>query len=438
MHSHEGQVVAGKYRIGALIGAGGMGRVYQAHHLLLEGEVALKFLNRAASDSEVVRERFRREAQVLARLRHPGVVSVLDFGEHAGELYMAMEWVKGVSLAAEIEDPQKPLSLERIGALFDQLLDVLEVVHAAGVVHRDLKPENVMLMGERLKVLDFGLALTEDAAGKTTRLTQTGSVQGTPHYMSPEQCRGAEVGPATDVYAVGCMLFEALAGVPPFDAMDTAGLMTQQMFVEAPLIASVGIKREIPMGLERVVQHAMTKSEAARPTALQFREALRLALAGKDADSQLARATQERLDAAMLNREARALGSVVERRGVTSQQPDGFPRVAVWTDDEPTARALRDLLSVNGIRVTLRQGPDVPPTDVEGDPIRALVLTSADGQRADILRACNDSRPFMVVGVTDVQEVTHWIAKGAADVVLVQTAQDELAKKVKRMLKRKR
>nr|MBK7064237.1 serine/threonine protein kinase [Deltaproteobacteria bacterium] len=163
-----------------------------------------------------MRARFRREAVVLARLRHPNIVSVIDYGEHQGELFLVMELLRGFSLDTQVMAGGLTMPVPRVVSVIDQVLQVLEA-HAAGVVHRDLKPENVMLdAGDRtdkVKVLDFGIAAFDDER-TVEKLTRTGTVRGTPQYMSPEQCVGQDVGPPGDVYAVGIILYELLLGRP--------------------------------------------------------------------------------------------------------------------------------------------------------------------------------------------------------------------------------
>jgi eukaryotic-like serine/threonine-protein kinase len=440
-----GRVLDGKFRIEALIGAGGMGRVYRATHLSLGEPVAVKFLLAELARSATTRERFRREAQALARLRHPGIVSVLDFGEANDELYMAMELVSG-SVLADLIHPQGPeLSLLRLGDVFSQILSVLEMAHREGVVHRDLKPENVMLVENKdrrdlVKILDFGLALVNDPKKVAERLTETGTVHGTPHYMSPEQCKGIEVGAPTDVYAVGCMLFEAISGVPPFDAEEMAGLMAQQMFVEPPPLASVGQKRTVSVGLEKVVRSALAKAAAERPTAGELRDALAAAIAGTDPDAMIARSADERIAAAGLSREDRALTGV-GRKGEAQASGSGVvPRVCVWADGSAPSRDLRDSLSVNGLRVTMWEQATPPPRDVNGDPVAAvLVATWADGAtRLTQLRSAGDARPVLCVGAESARDVAELIRAGASDVTLRGATQDDVAKKTKRAVKRGR
>ncbi len=440
-----GRVLGGKFRIEALIGAGGMGRVYRATHLSLGEPVAVKFLLAELARSETTRERFRREAQALARLRHPGIVSVLDFGAEGAELYMVMELVSG-SVLADLIHPQGPeLSLMRLGDVFSQILSVLEMAHREGVVHRDLKPENVMLVENKdrrdlVKILDFGLALVSDPKSTAERLTETGTVHGTPHYMSPEQCKGIEVGPPTDVYAVGCMLFEAITGVPPFDAEEMAGLMAQQMFVEPPPLASVGQRRTVSVGLEKVVRSALAKMASERPSAGELRDALAAAIAGTDPDAMIARSADERIAAAGLSREDRALTGVGRKGEAAAPGAGPVPRVCVWADASPASRDLRDSLSVNGLRVTMWDEASAPPRDVSGDPVAAvLVATWADGAaRLTHLRSGGDRRPVLCVGAANARDVAELIRAGATDVTLAGATQDDVAKKTKRAVKKGR
>jgi len=304
-----GNTLGGRYRIDGLIGQGGFGLVYRATHVLLDQPVAVKFLLAEWAKSTELRTRFQREATALARLRHPGIVAVHDFGEEDSDLYIVMELVEGTPLAKVILQQGKVLAEERVVRLLGGVCEVLEVAHGAGIVHRDLKPENVMVVGEgadeRVKILDFGLALVQEPGSQ--RLTKTNAVQGTPVYMSPEQCRGRDVGPKTDVYALGVMLFELLAGVPPFMAEGPMEIMAQHMFVEPPRVKEVGLKREPHPGLEALARAALSKKVEERPSAAEFRARLTEALAGEDDASLLAASVTARLSNAVLTREERAL-----------------------------------------------------------------------------------------------------------------------------------
>jgi DNA-binding beta-propeller fold protein YncE len=205
-----GSEVAG-YRIDALLARGGMGVVYRATHLGLERSVALKVIARELSDREGFRERFLRESRLAARLDHPAVVPVYDSREVDGELIVAMRLVAGGDLRRLI-DRDGALEPVRAIALLSQVGEALDAAHAAGIVHRDVKPHNVLVEGDRAFLSDFGLAkaLEEDGGGSGA------SVVGTAEYMSPEQWSGGPVGPAADVYSLGCVLYEALTGIPPF------------------------------------------------------------------------------------------------------------------------------------------------------------------------------------------------------------------------------
>jgi YVTN family beta-propeller protein len=231
-----GSELAG-YRIDAEIARGGMGVVYRATHLGLEREVALKVIARELAGREGFRERFLRESRLAARLDHPAVVPIYDSREVDGELIVAMRLVPGGDLRRLI-DREGPLPPARAVALLGQVAEALDAAHAAGIVHRDVKPHNVLVDGERAYLSDFGLAKALDESG----VPQSGaSVVGTAEYMSPEQWRGGAVGPAADVYSLGCVLYESLTGIPPFARKEA------------------DTEPEIPEGLEEVIERAVAK-----------------------------------------------------------------------------------------------------------------------------------------------------------------------------------
>ncbi|HET7445767.1 MAG TPA: protein kinase [Solirubrobacterales bacterium] len=230
-----GSEIAG-YRIDALIARGGMGVVYRATHLGLERTVALKVIARELTDREGFRERFLRESRLAARLDHPAVVPVYDSREVDGELIVAMRYVAGGDLRRLI-DREGPLEPARAIALLGQVAEALDAAHAAGIVHRDVKPHNVLVEGDRAFLSDFGLAkaLEDDGGGSGA------SVVGTAEYMSPEQWRGSKVGPPADVYSLGCVLYEALTGIPPFARKES------------------DTEPEMPEGLDDAIERAVAK-----------------------------------------------------------------------------------------------------------------------------------------------------------------------------------
>jgi len=235
-----GSTVAG-YRIDALIARGGMGVVYRATHLGLERPVALKVIARELADREGFRQRFLRESRLAASLDHPAVVPVYDSREVDGELIVAMRLVAGGDLRRTL-DREGPLAPARAIALLGQVAEALDAAHAAGIVHRDVKPHNVLVEGDRAFLSDFGLAKAVTDSG----VHSGASVVGTAEYMSPEQWRGRDVGPAADVYSLGCVLYEALTGVVPFSRKDADS------------------EPEMPRGLEAVIERAVAKDPADR------------------------------------------------------------------------------------------------------------------------------------------------------------------------------
>ena len=225
----SGTVIDGRYEVLSRIGTGGMADVYLARDQLLGRQVAVKLLHhRFAEDQEFV-ERFRREASSAASLSHPNVVAIFDRGEWDGTYYIAMEYLPGRSLKAVVRE-QAPLDPAGAIDIVIQILQAARFAHRRGVIHRDLKPHNVILDEEgRAKVTDFGIA----RAGASD-MTLTGSIMGTAQYLSPEQAQGHAVSAASDIYAVGIVLYELLTGTVPFDG-ETAVTIALKQVSAAPL-----------------------------------------------------------------------------------------------------------------------------------------------------------------------------------------------------------
>src|SRR6516165_5721795 len=220
------------YEVESVLGRGGMGVVYRARHLRLGRLVALKMTLAGAYAGPHERERFRREAEAVAALRHPNLVQVYDAGDWTGRPYFTMELIEGGSLAQRLAGTPQPA---RQGAtLLATLAEAVQVAHQGGIVHRDLKPANILLTTNGTpKIADFGLARHFDGG---PALTQSGVLMGTPSYMAPEQARGQAraVGPAADVYSLGAILYETLTGRPPFRA-ESASETVYQLLTQDPV-----------------------------------------------------------------------------------------------------------------------------------------------------------------------------------------------------------
>jgi eukaryotic-like serine/threonine-protein kinase len=435
-----GRTIAGKYQVLALLGAGGMGRVYRATHAELGEDVAIKFLLDHWASMPEFRARFRREAVALARLRHPNIVSVLDFGEDGAELFMVMELVRGVPLTRLFEDDSPPLF--RKLAVFEQILQVLEAAHSIGIVHRDLKPDNVLVRTsedrvDRIKVLDFGLAYLRESEG-TPRLTETGIARGTPDYMSPEQCRGRDVGAPSDVYSAGVMLFELVTRRLPFPSEDFATSMAAHLFADPPRMSDAGPKEPVPEGLEALVHRALAKAPEARPTAREMRDAVSALLHGTDEHSLAEQAGDARIRAMSVSRSERAL--TTPREAPSSEDVTaGDKPIVLWMGDAGQAGAVRLALAVNGIKAEVWSGGAVP--GVSPPPGVIVVTAEPDGgARTCAVRGAPGLAdvPVLVVAAGSASRVTDLIRAGASDVVRGDAAPDVLAKRVRRLLRRGR
>jgi serine/threonine-protein kinase len=251
----EGSVVDGRYRVLRKIGSGGMADVWLAEDSHLQRQVALKVLHsRFAQDREFV-ERFRREAEAAAGLQHPNVVAVFDRGEFEGTYYIAMQYLEGRTLKELIDYGLTP---EQAAYLIRQVLEGARFAHRRGIVHRDLKPQNVIVDDEgKAVVTDFGIA----RAG-VSDITQTGSVMGTPQYLSPEQAQGEDVTPVSDLYSVGVMLYEALTGKVPFEGESAVAVAMKQ--VSQPPLRPSSINPQVTPPLDAVVMRALEKAPGER------------------------------------------------------------------------------------------------------------------------------------------------------------------------------
>ncbi|HET9580069.1 MAG TPA: serine/threonine-protein kinase, partial [Usitatibacter sp.] len=310
----------GKYQIRRELGSGAMGVVYEAFDPSIERVVALKTIRRdqveKAEAAEMI-ERFRREAKAAGRLNHPNIVAIYDFGEDAGTLYIAMEFVSGRELKSHFE-AQERFPVPEIARIMGQLLRALDYAHAQGIVHRDIKPANIILLpGGQVKVADFGIARIE-----SSQFTQVGTVLGTPAYMSPEQFMGQVVDRRSDIYSAGVVLYEFLTAERPFTGSATT--IMHKVLNEKPAPPSM-LNVQVPQPFDAIVARAMAKRPDERfQTALEFAEAIEKAAAG--VAMAYADATLVASDATLVNPTATATASAPTP--ATAQKPPVPPAQA--------------------------------------------------------------------------------------------------------------
>jgi eukaryotic-like serine/threonine-protein kinase len=270
-------MLADRYQLGELIATGGMGSVYRAVDIHLGRPVAVKVLKRVLADDATFLERFRREARAAAAISHPGVARVYDYGERSSEPFIVMELVEGDTLAEQIAH-HGPLPWEQAFAIAEQVASALSAAHAHGVVHRDVKPANILVdRSGRVKVTDFGIA----RAARATTLTRPGMVLGSANYVAPEQAQGATVGPAADLYSLGCVLFESVVGSTPYQGRSAVAIATQH--VSAPVPDPRRHVADLPEHAARLIMRSLGKEPGDRfPSAAAMAAALGDARMGRD------------------------------------------------------------------------------------------------------------------------------------------------------------
>jgi len=262
--------ILGRYELSKPVAAGGMGTLWAAEDLAVGREVAVKLIRSSAgtgterSDAE---RRFRREARITARLAHPGVPALFDFGLDDGELFIVMEWVDGVTLANLI-DLVDPVPVGWAAAIMAQVCAVLVAAHARGIIHRDLTPRNVMICPDgRVKVLDFGLAGALSAE-EYSQITRTGETPGSAFYMAPEVAAGQAATQASDLYSVGCLLFELLTGNVVFDDLDPVAEIQAHAAQPPPSVQS--LRPDVPARMEALVAALLAKEGPQRPASARL------------------------------------------------------------------------------------------------------------------------------------------------------------------------
>ncbi|WP_267969000.1 serine/threonine-protein kinase [Myxococcus stipitatus] len=362
---YVGNTIAQKYRVEALIGEGGMGKVYRARQIALDKVVVLKVLRHTLLSDERTVARFQREAKAASRLNHRNSISVLDFGQaEDGALFIAMEYVAGQDLH-QILSREWPLAEGRVVRIVSQVLGALSDAHGAGVIHRDLKPENIMVEQRRnepdfVKVLDFGIAKITDSTDDGPALTRAGFVCGTPEYMSPEQARGAQLDHRSDLYAVGVILYQLMTGLLPFESDSAVGFATKHLTEEPPPPTRRRPEARISPGMERLILRALSKSPDDRPANA---EAFRAELLAVDKERRRTESAPRRPQSAVLAPLPRKStgGKLDDSRDSTS--PGWGSEMTV----EATVRALPDVLaplpsSASDIPATREKTDSIVPT----------------------------------------------------------------------------
>jgi serine/threonine-protein kinase len=355
--------VASRYRLERRLGAGGMSTVFLGMDAVLERRVAIKLLAEHLAEDDTFVARFRREALAAARLQHPNVVQVYDSGRDAdsGRHYIVMEYVNGPSCADLLRD-QDTLPIEECVAHLRDACRGLDYAHRAGVVHRDVKPGNLLVVEESgvVKLADFGIAI----AAEQSRVTQLGSVLGTAAYLSPEQARGEDAGPASDIYSLGVCGYQFLTGRLPFEYSSLTELALKQQ--EAEIDPILDLRPEVPIELDRAVRACLARDAAARyGSALEAAEALEAGLQGEvtEATQMLSADTTRALDgdggdATIPLTASRTKATRAQRTGEVARRPPpprrtGAPPPARTGGGRPARgrRGLGRLLAVFGVIV---------------------------------------------------------------------------------------
>jgi serine/threonine-protein kinase len=354
------------YRIEEVAGRGGMGVVYRAQHVHLGRTVALKLLNPELAASEEFRERFIREARAAAELEHPNIVPVYDAGEVEGRLYLAMKFIEGTDMAQLLEQEGR-LGPERAIPLLEQLADALDAAHENGLIHRDEKPANALLEGDRLYLTDFGLTRRVDS---TRPLTATGRAVGTAAYLAPEQIRGEPLDRRVDVYALGCVTYQCLAGEPPYMRDTDMLIMWAHVGAEPPSLSTE--RSDLPAAVDRVIQKALAKSREDR----------------YDTCGQLVSELKRALNP------SQPVDTLPPRQN-TSGAPERLPKLLLITADPGTSLTVEAALRRSRLTLTQAADAETAQARVANEPPDVVLLDTSleNGGAVKFARALREAEP---------------------------------------------
>lgn len=440
-----GAVVAGRFRVETLIGEGGMGRVYQATQLGLNRRAAVKVLHPHLAQKEELAARFEREARTASMLNHPNSVIVYDFGRWEGQLYIAMEYLEGRGLD-QLLMREGRIPPDRIVYFMGQLCDALSAAHRIDLLHRDLKPENLIIVKdaegrEVLKVVDFGLAFLMEG-DKSQRLTRDGSVSGTPAYMSPEQALDKELDRRSDIYAVGCILYELLCGSPPFEGSSPVECLAMHLYDE-PVPPSQRARGSVDKALETTALWCLEKAPENRPQTIdEVKVALLEALDRPSDGAMLARALEE--TTRRREQRAEAAGIAETSRVARPLIAAGLEVLVLQSPGVDFGHSATTTLRSQGASCELGEGLGTPPvfapgrTDAVVVDIRPNAAATLDTLAAWLASGVLGGRPLIVVGPDDdMTAMTRTLSIGAADYV-PESDLAKLPKKLSRAVKRRK
>jgi eukaryotic-like serine/threonine-protein kinase len=437
----KGETIGGRYELEQLCGTGGMSSVWRAHDRLLERKVAVKVLHERYGEDEEYLERFRREARAVARLSHPNIVTVIDRGEDEGRQFIVFEFVDGENLKQLVER-RGPLPVGEAARIGLEVARGLAFAHEQGLVHRDVKPQNVLLNGDgRAKVTDFGIARSLDVE---RGVTQTGAVLGTSNYIAPEQASGERVDEQSDVYSLGCVLFELLTGHVPFSGDNFVAVAMKHLHEAAPSVLER--RPDTPAALAGAIEGALAKDPGDRITMDELVRELEAAFDPTQATVMRGRAVRRRprrlipwplmlavlgallvaaaIAAALVatgGEEQAAAGEPVRLTAVGTRDPEGGEH-----DDEVVFAVDRDAstywttesyrfgggsLGKPGVGIVLATpGPrELASITVSTDTPGFRAEIQVNGRRVSPSRVVNASRTFRIVEGTRAAEWTIWI-----------------------------
>tara|TARA_R110002096_G_scaffold143328_3_gene299186 strand:+ start:47366 stop:48685 length:1320 start_codon:yes stop_codon:yes gene_type:complete len=419
------RLVGARYTLGALIGEGGMGKVYRAKDTRLDRDVAIKLLHPQLSLRADADQRFLREARIGAQLSHENLVQTYDFGRDGKNLYLAMEFLEGRDLASFLRD-NGTLEETKLVAIASQVAAGLAAAHDKDLVHRDLKPENIFLMEEEpmtCKVIDFGMAVQSSTAvsGIMPRLTIDGSIGGTPRYMAPEQLRGKAPIAASDVYALGCVLFELAAGVAPYDLDALGEIAAHHLYAPIPELRS-HCPTLSPVLCE-LVRRCLGKTPNSRPTMQQISDRLDEVSAGPSRRRHNRRSTRphrdERAIPASTNVPTESMGGPIEDAAL----PEGESGLVAVQGTLPASVLMS--LRASGFAIT-----------DESEYSQALCVIGLGLSCDKLLEMCNQ-HPLVIADAApgDMDRVSLLLRMGVAEVIARPVCSDDLITKLRRAIR---